>query len=156
MKISDTVKIVTACAPDILTGVAGDGAFIDLRPTNHATVKLTIKNGTGTVASNVSLLQANVTGQNSKVLSFDTYYKNEDTGAGDLLTKATTSNNSFLTANTASKALQYVIDIPYSNLDSANGFCTVRVDVANMANAVGSVDYILKTNYQPLNCSVKV
>lgn len=154
MKITDSVKIVQACAPATLTSTAGDGVFVDLRAVNQVAVLIDIKNGTSVTASNISLLQGNVTGHLGKTLSFNTYYKNEDTSAGDTLTKVTASNDSFLTLTTNSKNLQYVINVPLENLDSANAFCSFRVDVANMANAVGSVSYVLETIYQPLDTSV--
>lgn len=156
MKISDTIKIVTGCAPAALTSTAGDGDIIDLRSVNQAAVVVTVKNGTSVTAGNVQLLQGNVNGGNLKVLDFNSYFKNDDTDASDTLIKTTANDNCFLTLTTNSKKLKYVIDVPLSNLDAANGFCTLRVDVDSMANAVGSVDYLLDTNYPPLTTDIVV
>lgn len=155
MRLNDKVKVVNACSPAALTGSAGDGRYIKLTTINEAEVVLTIKNSTSVTAGNIQLLQAsNVAGEGAKVLTFDTYYKNEDTSASDAFTEATASNNCFLTLTTNSKEVAYKVRIPYENLDSANGFCCVRVDVANMANAVGSAVYLLDTQFSPESANV--
>lgn len=155
MRIHDRVKVVNACSPAALTSTAGDGKYIKLNTINEAEVVLTIKNGTSVTAGNVQLLQAsNVAGEGAKVLAFDTYYKNEDTTESDAFTEATASNNCFLTLTTNSKEVAYKVRIPYENLDTANGFTCVRVDVANMANAVGSAIYILDTQFSPASSNV--
>ena len=59
------------------------------------------------------------------------------------LTETAVSNNTFTTDTTNSKRLRYVLDVQASDLDVANGFDCLRVDVASMANATGMVSYIL-------------
>jgi hypothetical protein len=150
MQVNEKVKVVTACPPATLTSTAGDGQYINLRDANHAEVVINIKNGTSVTAANVQLLQAsNIAGVDEKVLSFTDYFKNEDTATSDAFTEATASDNHFLTLTTNAKSIQYKVDIPFRNLDSANGFSFVRVDFASMANATGSAVYMLDTAYAP-------
>jgi hypothetical protein len=70
-------------------------------------------------------------------------WANTDTAASDTLTETTVVSNTFTTSTTNSKPLKYVIEIEATDLDTANGFDCVRIDVASMANAVGNVEYIL-------------
>ncbi len=155
MLLTDEIKVVTACSPAALTGAAGDGDYINLKNVSRAQVVVSVKNSTSVTAGNVSLYQAsNVAGAGEKVLTFTNYLKNDDISVDDVLTEATTANNSFLTTATNSKNGLYVINIPFANLDTANGFYSVRVDVANMANAVASATYILDTDYSPKTLSV--
>jgi hypothetical protein len=70
-------------------------------------------------------------------------YANTDTAAGDTLTETAVTSDTFTTDTTDNKNLMYVIDVPASSLDVANGFDCLRVDSLLMANAVGAVVYEL-------------
>ena len=62
---------------------------------------------------------------------------------GDDDGRTTVSSNTFTTDTTNSKRLRYVMDVKADDLDLANGFDCVRLGSTGMANAVGSVSYIL-------------
>ena len=70
-------------------------------------------------------------------------WANIDVGASDTLVKTAVTNNTFTTTTVDNKNSMYVIEVLAEDLDIANGYDCVRVDVASMANAVGSVLYIL-------------
>ena len=59
------------------------------------------------------------------------------------MTETAVSSNTFTTDTTNSKRLRYIIEIDADTLDADNGFDCFRVDVTGMANATGTVGYIL-------------
>jgi len=103
-----------------------------------------VKNGTTVTGGAITLLQATaVAGTGEKALAFSTVYANVDVAASDALVETAVTNNTFTTNTTNSKDLLYVINVDASSLDVDNGFDCVRIDSASMANAVGSVIYLL-------------
>lgn len=144
MRPIDNFKFVTGCAPAALTSTAGDGDYISMREYARLTVIISVLNGSTVTGGAVTLLQASdVAGTGEKALGFSTMWANTDAGASDTLVSTAVTNNTFTTSTTNSKILMYVIEVSARELDIANGFDCVRVDVASMANAVGSVVYML-------------
>jgi len=143
-RLIDNLKFVTGCNPAALTSTAGDGDYVSMKDYAHLTIVLTVLNATTVTGGAVTLLQAtDVAAGSAKALAFTKMWANTDTAASDTLTETAVTSNTFTTSTTNSKPLKYVIEIEATDLDTANGFDCVRIDVASMANAVGNVEYIL-------------
>lgn len=143
-RLVDNMKIVTGCNPALLATTAGDGDYVSMRDYAHCTMILTILNATTVTGGAVTLLQAtDVAGTSAKALEFTKMWANTDTGASDTLVETAVTSNTFTTSTTNSKALKYVIEIEATDLDIANSFDCLRIDVASSAASVGNVEYIL-------------
>ena len=142
--LAEQAKIVMGCAPAALTTTAGDGDYVSMKGYNRLTMIIPVLNATTVTGGAITVLQATaVAGTSAKALALTRMWANIDCGASDTLTKTAVTNNTFTTDTTNSKQLLYVVEVLASDLDIANGFDCVRVDSASMANAVGSVVYIL-------------
>jgi hypothetical protein len=143
-RLTDKVKIVTGCPPALLATTAGDGDFVSLKGYRKCTIVMSILNATTVTGGAVTLLQATaVAGTSAKALSFTTALRNIDCAASDALAAFTVSSDTFTTDATNSKQLMYVIDVDATQLDQANGFDCLRIDVASSAASVGCVLYML-------------
>jgi hypothetical protein len=132
------------CAPAALTSTAGDGRYVSFKNARQMRITLAILNGSGAGGGTVTLKQATaVAGTNEKPLPFGKMFINTDCAASDALLETSVTSDTFTTSATNGKQLLYVIEIKISDLDINNGFTCARVDVAGMANAVGSVIYDL-------------
>lgn len=140
----DRCKFVMGCAPAALATTAGDGDYVSMKNFSHLTIVISVLNGAIITAGDVTLLQATkVDGTGAKALAFTKMWANTDCAAADTLTETAVTSNTFATDTTNSKQLMYVIEVPATSLDINNNFDCVRIDVANSANSVGSVLYIL-------------
>lgn len=140
----DDLKFVMGCAPAALATTAGDGDYVSLKNFARLTIVISVLNATTVTGGAVTLIQATeVAGSTTKALGFTKAYRNIDCAAGDTLAEFAVSGDTFTTDTTNSKQLMYVIEINAEDLDINNNYDCVRVDVASMANAVGSVLYIL-------------
>lgn len=143
VRLLDTAKPVQALTPAALTGAAGDGDFINMRYVDKVQILLSVNNATTVTGGAVTLLQAtDNAGTGAKALAFDTVWANVDIGASDTLTETAVTSNTFTTNTTNDKDLLYVIEVNADDLDVNNNFTHMRIDVASMANAVGSAVYI--------------
>ena len=143
-RLIDVLKPVMGCAPAALTGAAGDGDYISMKNYTKLTVLISVLNGSTVTGGAVTLKQASaVAGTGEKALSFSKMYSNIDCAAADALTETAVVSDTFTTDTTNSKQLMYAIEVDAEQLDKANGFDCVRVDVASMANAVAGVTYLL-------------
>lgn len=151
MRLVDKSKFVMACPPAALATTAGDGDYISLKNFDHLTIVILVDNATTVTGGAVTLKQASaVAGGDEKALSFSKMWANVDTGASDTLVETAVVSDTFTTDTTNAKNLMYVIEVEATDLDTANGFNCVRIDVASMANAVGSVLYIAHApSYNP-------
>lgn len=144
MNLIDRNKIVTGIAPVAMATTAGDADYVSMKGHQHLTILLSVKNGTTVTGCAVTLKQATaVAGTSEKALAFDKMWANIDAGASDTLVETAVTSNTFTTDTTNSKDLLYVMEIEADDLDVANGFDCVRLDGLLMANAVGSVTYVL-------------
>lgn len=144
LQLTDFAKVVVGCPPAALTSTAGDGDYVSMKGYARATIIISVDNATTVTGGAVTLIQAKeVAGSTTKALGFSKMYANTDVGAGDTLTETAVTNDTFTTSTTDNKNLLYVIELRAEDLDSDNGYDCFRVDVASMANAVGSVVYIL-------------
>lgn len=142
--VRDRVKFVMGCAPAALATTAGDGDYVSLKNYTKLTIVISVLNATTVTGGAVTLLQADtVAAGNAKALAFTKAWRNIDCAAGEALSEFAVTSNTFTTDATNSKQLMYVIEVDAEMLDRANGFDCVRLDVASMANAVGSALYIL-------------
>ena len=144
MRPIDNFKFVIGCAPAALATTAGDGDYISMREYARLTIVISVLNATTVTGGAVTLKQAtDVAGTSEKALAFSTMWANTDCGASDTLVSTAVTSDTFTTSTTNSKILMYVIEVAARDLDIANGFDCVRIDVASMASAVGTVIYML-------------
>lgn len=144
LQLVDFAKVVVACPPAALTSTAGDGDYVSMKGYARATVIISVDNGSTVTGGAITLIQAKeVAGSTTKALGFSTVYANTDIGASDTLVETAVVSNTFTTTTTNDKNSLYVIEITADMLDGDNGYDCFRVDSASMANAVGSIIYIL-------------
>lgn len=142
--LAEQAKIVMGCPPATLATTAGDGDFVCMKNYRRLTILIAVANGSTVTGGAVTLVQATeVAGSTTSALGFSGYWANTDTGASDALVYTAATNNTFTTSTTNSKNQIYVIQVDAEDLDLANGYDCVRVDVASMANATGCVLYFL-------------
>lgn len=150
MRLIDNVKFVVGCPPAALTGTAGDGDYVSLKNFDRLTVVLTVDNATTVTGGTITLKQATaVGGAGEKALEFTKMWANTDVGASDTLVETAVTSNTFTTSTTNDKNLMYVMEVKADDLDVDNSFDCVRIDSTGMANAVGSVTYILSGGPAP-------
>src|SRR5574340_614693 len=136
LNLTDIAKVVMGCAPAALATTAGAGDYVSLKNFDRLTILIPVLNGATVTGGDVTLKQATaVAGTGEKALAFAKMYANTDCAASDTLTETAVTSNTFTTNATNSKQLMYVIEVKASDLDVANGFDCVRINVANMANA---------------------
>lgn len=143
MRLIDDVKFVVGCAPAALTSTAGDGDYVSMKNYGRLTIVLLVDNATTVTGGTITLKQSTAVGGADQALAFTKMWANTDVGASDTLVETAVTNNTFTTATTNDKNLMYVIEVDATDLDVADGYDCVRLDSTGMANAVGSVLYIL-------------
>jgi hypothetical protein len=143
--LAEQTKIVLACAPAALTTTAGDGDYVSMKGYDRLSIIIAVDNATTVTGGAITLIQAKeVAGTTTKALAFAGYWANTDTGAADTLTYTAATSDTFTTSTTDNKNQLFVIEVTADMLDGAAGYDCVRVDSASMANAVGSIVYILR------------
>lgn len=140
--------LVQATAIGALAAVVGDGLYVSMKNYRRCTIILDVTNpGAGITAGVVTLKQAKtVAGGSEKALAFSLMHANLDCAAGQApasFVETAVAANTFSTDATVSKRLRYVLEVDAEDLDIANDFDCVRMDVANMVAAVGQVGYVL-------------
>ena len=151
LRLLDSDKVVMGCPPAALATTAGDGDYVSMKNFDRITFIIAVDNATTVTGGAVTLKQATlVDGTGEKALAFTKMWANEDTAASDTLVETAVTSNTFTTLTTDAKNLIYVIEVKADELDVSNSFECVRIDVASMANAVGSVVYVLRSSrYAP-------
>ena len=138
----DHFKVVTGLAAILPSTSTPD--YVSLKNYERLVVILTVNNASTVTGSAITLKQAtDVAATAEKPLGFTKMWANVDTDAGEDLTETAVSNNTFTTDTTDNKNLMYIIDVPASSLDHANGFDCVRLGTANAVAAVCNATYIL-------------
>ena len=141
-KIVETAKpvwMLSAIAPSSTTP-----DYVSLKNYQHATLIITVENGTGVTGSAITLKQAQaVAGTSEKALAFANMWSNVDCAAADVLAKTDVTSDTFTTASTSSKLLMYVIEVDASELDTDNAFDCVRVGTGDATRATVSILGIL-------------
>lgn len=142
--LAEQMKFVVGCPPAALTTTAGDGDYVSMKNYRRLTIVLLVDNGATVTGGAITLIQATeVAGSTTKALAMTRMWANIDVGATDTLVATAVVSNTFTTSTADNKNLMYVIEVLSEDLDVANGYDCVRVDSTLMANAVGSVLYIL-------------
>lgn len=141
-RLIDKAKIVPALIATAPSGTTPK--LVSLKGYHHCTAIISVKNLTGVTGSAITLAQSKtVAGANSKALGFDTVWASTDIANSVATTETAVSSNTFTTANTANGQLQYVIEVPATSLDVANGFDVLNVATANATNATLTITYIM-------------
>jgi len=144
LQLVDFAKVVVMCPPAALTSTAGDGDYVSMKGFDRCTIIIAVDNGNTVTGGAVTLIQAKeVAGSTTKALGMSKMYANIDIGATDTLVETAVVSDTFTTDTTNAKNLLYVIEVKASDLDVDGGYDCLRIDVASMANAVGSVVAVL-------------
>lgn len=143
-RLSEQVSLIQATAIGALATTVGDGVYVSMKNYAKAAIIIDVTNGSTVTGGAVTLKQATaVAGTGEKALAFTRMLANIDVAASQTMVETAVSNNTFTTDTTNTKRLRYVIEIDTDQLDVDGNFDAIRVDVASMANATGSVSYIL-------------
>lgn len=143
-RLDEQAYLVQATAIGALTSTTGDGAYVSMKGYSRVSIILDVTNATTVTGGTITLKQATaVAGTGEKALAFTRMLANTDVGASQTMVETAVSSNTFTTDTTNSKRLRYIMDVKASDLDSANSFDCLRLDSTGMANANGSVTYIL-------------
>lgn len=143
-RIGEQYALVNATSMVALTGSAGNAAWVSLKSFYRVTAIIQVLNATTVTGGVVTLKQAtDITGTGEKALTFTKMQADIDVAASQTLTETVVTSSTFTTDTTNSKRLCYVIEVDASSLDRAHDFDYFRVDVDNMASAVGMVTYLL-------------
>jgi len=114
---------------------------VNLKDWARCVVRLWIY-GSGAGSGAVTLKQSTVAaGTDEKAVSFSAYYYNADHIDSDVPTKGTATGNTFNAVAVNTKLSVYQIEVKADMLDIDNGFTFLRCDVANVANAIGHLEY---------------
>lgn len=142
VQLAEMAKVVTAFGPAVPSSASPD--WVSLKNYSKLTILIQALNATTVTGSAVALEQATaVAGTSSKALAFDTVRRNIDTAAGDTLTAAAVTSDTFTTDSTNSKGLMYVIEVDAADLDVDGGFDCVRVTLGDATAATISATYVL-------------
>lgn len=140
-RLHEMAKMVMGFPPALAS--SGEDT-VSLKGYLRMAVVLLCDNATTVTGSAVTLKQAtDVAGSGEKALAFDKMWANEDTGATDTLVETAVTSDTFTTDTTNAKNLMYVIEIEAADLDVANDFDCVRVDLATSVASIIGMLYIL-------------
>lgn len=118
--------------------------FVSMRGYARATIIINIENGTAVSPAVISVKQGRLlNGKGQKPIAFDRMRVNLDAAASQTLVETEVIGNAFTTDATDGKRSMYVIDIDHDALDTVEGCHLLRVEATGMANAIGSVTYLL-------------
>jgi hypothetical protein len=144
LRLDEGVFRVPATSMVALTSTAGDGTYVSLKNYDRVRINIDVLNASTVTGGVVTLKQATaVAGTSEKALAFTRMLADTDVAASVVYFETAVTSNTFTTNTTNSKRLSYIIDVKASDLDVANGFDCIRVDVDSMANAIGLVSYDL-------------
>lgn len=142
MYIAKECKVVNGLVPQDVNGAgAVSGTYVSMKGWDHLTVILHL--GAVGAASAVTLTQAqDVSATGAKALSFNYQYNNVGLTT-DTFTETAVASNTFNHSANANNI--YLIEIEARQLDTANNFDCVQVNVAAQAGAATlmSIIYVL-------------
>ena len=131
MSLVSENRFVMGAVPVDINAAGANSDYINMGKVDKGVFVLQF--GTSGAAAAVTLTQATTAaGTTSKALAFTKYYTNIGL-ATDALTAATATSNTFNTAATANN--MYIIPVDARDLDTANGYCVVRINVADPSAA---------------------
>lgn len=131
MILAEQAKIVLG-AIGLANAGATTGDYVSMKNYNHLTVILAIAPASGTDTAAITMKQATNVGNtlsDEKALTFTSMWKNADNSLTDTLVKTTVASS--ITTSAVAKSELFVIEIDAADLDVANGFDAVRVDVTD-------------------------
>jgi hypothetical protein len=150
--VSTTATTVVMSKPAVGAGVGATDAMtfvstparVSMKGYQRAAIVITAQNATTVTGSAITLLQStDLSGTGEKAVPFTTVQRNLDVAAGEVLTDAAVTSNTFTTDATDQKTLQYIIDVRPEMLDVDNGFDCFRVGVGTGVATTLTVEYIL-------------
>lgn len=134
---------VVASFPQAATSIAGD--YVSLKNYAGVTIIIMLDVTSGTDTGAVTLTQATeVAGSTTKALGFSYQWQNLDTESADALTKTAVTSDTF-NAGGVTKSCLYVIEVKAEDLDQANGYDCLRVNLATVTNGNSAILYLLHT-----------
>lgn len=141
-KLVEQCKVVTGYGPGTPSTTTAD--FVCMKGYERCAVIIQALNGSTVTGSAITLNQAtDVSNSGGKPLAFAYQHANIDTAASDTLVETAVTSNTFTTDTTNTKGLLYVIDVPASSLDVANGFDCFAAKAATAVNTTLSITYVL-------------
>jgi len=141
----EQTKIVVGGGPVLLNTAGITGAYVSMKNYNHLTAIVALAPASGTDTAAITAKQATaIAGTSAKALGFSNIWKNGAPGTNDTLVKTAVVANSVTTSALAALEL-YVIEIDAADLDVANGFDCVGIDVSDpgSVSTPASIIYIL-------------
>ena len=143
----DKLKVVPATAAVSLTSVASaQGLYVSMKGYNNLTIVIQTTNLLAPTASAVTVNQAKwVNGNSAKACAIDYVWKIDDIANSTTMlpVQSTVVSNTFNTTNSANSYHYAQVEIRADRMDLANGFTALQVSMAQAANTVASVTYIM-------------
>lgn len=140
-RLVETVHTVIAVANETATSLSEDAVNLSNYARCLIEIVLSISSGTASGAVTVKQATDNAAGS-EKALSFSEYWYNHTVSANDILTRSVASSNTF-NAGGAAETRHYFIDVLAADLDQANDFDHIRVDLADVTNGTATMLYHL-------------
>ena len=135
----DNIKTVIGAGNATVSSLSEDAISLENYDKVQIELIVTISSGTDTGA--VTLLQStDAAGSDDKTLAFAKYYVNAAVSTADTLTKTTATSNTF-NAGGAAATRHYIIEIMAEDLDQANDFKFVRLNLADITNGTATLLY---------------
>ncbi len=147
MLLAEQTKIVNGGGPVLLNTAGITGDLVSMKHYNHLTAIVSLAPASGTDTAAITLTQNTNVGNSpadTKALAFSWVWKNGATGTTDTLVKTAVVSNSVTTSALAANEM-FVIEIDAADLDVANGFDCVSVNVSDpgSVSTPASIIYIL-------------
>lgn len=140
--LHEQAKLVMAIPPAASPATTEDA--VSMRGADRCTIIILLDTGTSPNATTVTLKQSTVVAlTDEKALAFTEYWLNADTAASDTLVETAVTANTFDFGATTDKLVMAVIEVKGEDLDIANNFDVLRVDVTGGTVGVLSAVYIL-------------
>jgi len=137
-KLVEDMHVVAMVPP--AASPAGTEIPVSMKGWDHATIIVTGDNATSVTGATCTLKQGTAVGAagamtGDKALAFTAYYLCGNTATNDTLTK-TTASSTLTTPTTANANWMAVLEVNAADLDVANSFDCLRVDLTGNANCV--------------------
>jgi hypothetical protein len=133
-RLDEQTTTVMAAIGLLMTSTLGDTTYVSMKGYRKLQIVIGIADGTTVTGSTVTLKQATaIAGTGEKALAFTRMLANTDYAASKTMVETAVTSNTFTTQTTNSKDSLYIIEVDADDLDVANGFDCVRVDMTGHA-----------------------